>query len=121
MSVEARMVHRLSVERATAGAADDYGQPAQAWAASASAVPANIVAKSAHEVALLSQGGAVVSAMTIHLPIGTDITPADRLHHDPAACPVSANDVGDVLYQLTAVRDASGAGIFLRCDATEVA
>ena len=120
MSVEQRMIHRLSIERATDGADNGYGEAAQSWAAVATVV-AYVVAKSAKEMAALHQGGAIVSDLTIGMPIGTDVTPADRLHHDPATCPVAANDLGDVRYQLTAVRDASGAGIFLRCDASEVA
>jgi head-tail adaptor len=120
MSVEARMIHRLTIERATAGTEDAWGNPAQSWAA-VGTTRAYVVHKSAKEVALLSEGGAVVSELTIGMPIGTDVTPADRLHHDPAVCSVAANDLTDVYFQLTAVRDASGAGIFLRCDAGEVA
>lgn len=119
MSVTDRMIHRIAIERATAGTVDDYGQPTQTWG-TASTVPAFIVTKSAKEVALLSQGGAVVSAITIGVPIGTDLDPADRLHHDPAVCPVVGNDLPDRLYQTSAVRDASGAGIYLRADASEV-
>lgn len=119
MSVNDRMIHTLSIERASAGAPDEWGQPTQVWTAIASTA-AYVVTKSAREVALLSQGGAVVSAITIGVPIGTDVTPADRLHHDPAVCTVAVNDLADVRYQLTAVRDASGAGIYLRCDATEI-
>jgi len=119
MSVEDRMNHTLAVERLTEGAENDYGEPTQTWTATSSTA-AYVVEKSAHEVALLSQGGAVIGAWTIGMPIGTDVTPADRLHHDPATCTVAVNDLADVRYQLTAVRDASGAGIFLRCDASEV-
>ncbi len=119
MSISARMIHTISIERATAGAPDEYGQPTQTWA-SIGNVPAFVVTKSAREVALLSQGGAVIGVMSIGVPIGTDVTPADRLRHDPAACKVAVNDLPDVRYQLTAVRDASGAGIYLRCDATEI-
>ena len=119
MSVSDRMIHRLSVERAASGAEDDYGQPAQTWS-SVGSTPAYVVEKSAREVALLSQGGAVIGTLTIGMPIGTDVTEADRLHHDPTACSVAVNDLADVLYELTAVRDASGAGIFLRCDAEEI-
>ena len=113
------MIHRLAIERATAGALDDYGQPSQTWGTVAT-VPAFVVTKSAKEVALLSQGGAVVSAITIGVPIGTDLDPADRLHHDPAVCPVADNDLPDRSYQLQGVRDASGAGIYLRADAMAV-
>ncbi len=120
MTITGRMIHTLAVERATAGAVDDYGQPTLTWA-SIGNVPGFVVTKTAREVALLSQGGAAVSTLTIGLPIGTDVKPADRLHHDPAACTVAVNDLADVRYQLSAVRDASGAGIYTRCDAEEVA
>ena len=120
MSVDDRMIHTLAIERATAGALDDYGQPSQTWGAIAT-TRAFVITRSAIEVALLSQGGAVVSTIVIGVPIGTDLVPADRLHHVPAACTVAANDLPDVLYELTGVRDASGAGIYLRCDAVEVA
>jgi head-tail adaptor len=119
MSVDDRMIHILAVERASAGAPDDYGQPTQSWGAT-STTRAFVVTRSAIEVALLSQGGAVVSTIVIGVPMGTGLTPADRLHHDPAACTVAANDLPDVLYELTGVRDASAAGIYLRCDAAEV-
>ena len=119
MSVDDRMIHTLAIERSSAGTPDDLGQSTQVWGAIAT-TRAFVVTKSAHEVALLSQGGAVVSAITIGVPIGTDLVPADRLHHVPAACTVAANDLPDVLYELTDVRDASGAGIYLRCDATEI-
>jgi head-tail adaptor len=119
MTVDDRMIHSLAIERASAGASDDYGQPTQAWGSLAT-TRALIVTRSAIEVALLSQGGAVVSTVVIGVPIGTDLVPADRLHHVPAACTVAANDLPDVLYELTGVRDASGAGIYLRCDAVEI-
>ncbi len=127
MSVDDRMIHTLAIERP--GVArdgngdpilDGYGQPTQAWVAIAT-THAFIATRSAIEVALLSQGGAVVSTISIGVPIGTDLVPADRLHHDPAACTVAENDLPDVLYELIGVRDASGAGIYLRCDAVEVA
>jgi hypothetical protein len=120
MSVDDRMIHTLAIERPSAGAPDDYGQPSQTWGAIAT-TRAFVITRSAIEVALLSQGGAVVSTIVVGVPIGTDLVPADRLHHAPAACTVAANDLPDVLYELTGVRDASGAGIYLRCDAVEVA
>jgi head-tail adaptor len=119
MSVEDRMIHTLSIERASAGAVDPYDQPTQIWTAIATTA-AYVVEKSAREVALLSQGGAVIGAFTIGVPTGTDLSPADRLRHNPAACEVVFNDLAAALYQLTAVRDASGAGFFLRCDASEI-
>lgn len=126
-TVEVRMVHRVVVERSgtiIAGTPpvpvlDDYHQPVQAWTAHAP-VAAFIVEKSAREVALITQGGAVVSTLTIGLPAETDVTPADRLFHDDAVCPVVADDLGVHRYQLQNVRDAMGELIYLRCDATVV-
>lgn len=129
MSAEARMAHRVTVERSApvldshgAPVLDAYSQPTAAFSAHATGVLASITAKSAREVASISQAGAVVSTVTIDVPVGTDITPADRVRHAAASCPVPAPiELPDRVYQLQGVRDASAAGLFLRCDATEVA
>lgn len=126
-TVESRMVHRVAVERTSALVAgtpptpvlDDYSQPVVAWLAIAT-VPAFIVEKSAREVALLNQGGAVISTLTIGVPTETDLTTADRLHHDPANCPVVAGEIVERRFQIHNVRDAVSELLYLRCDATVV-
>jgi head-tail adaptor len=113
------MIHTLAVERAVAGPLDEYGQPTLTWPTIAM-VSAFVTTKSEYEVALQSQGGAVISTVTIGVSIGVDVVPADRLRHDPAICKVAVHDLPARLYELQGARDASGAGIYLRCAATEI-
>ena len=65
MSFESLLIHRLAVERATSGALDAYGQPARTYATLAT-FRGRIEPKSATEVRLLSQAGAVVSDHTLY-------------------------------------------------------
>jgi head-tail adaptor len=94
MGIESRYIHTLVIERATAGAPDDYGQPVQAWATLAT-VAGLVLPKSAREVALTSQGGAVVADHTIFMA-PRDVTEADRVKLSP--------DDGRI-FELTGVRN----------------
>lgn len=73
-----RFVHELTLERATAGAVDDYNQPTNTWAAIAT-VPGLVQPKSVDELNQANQGGPVVGDHSIFLPANTDIEEADRL------------------------------------------
>lgn len=96
MTFDARLIHTLVVERATAGAVDDYGHPARTYA-TLSTVKGLVQPKSYREVALTSQAGAVVSTHTAYLR-PTDIQEADRILY------------GSARYEVSGVRDAAGIG-----------
>ena len=81
MPIETAYIHTLAIERTSAGALDDYGQPSQTWAVLAT-VPGLIQPKSAREVMLASQGGAAVSLHTIFTG-PTDVTTRDRIRKVP--------------------------------------
>ncbi|MFZ0324731.1 MAG: head-tail adaptor protein [Actinomycetes bacterium] len=98
--------HQLVIERATDGALDAYGQPARTYATLAT-VRGLVQPKTAQEVALTNQAGAVISTHTIYL-LPTDVTAADRIRFEP--------DDGR-LFQLDGVRDVAGLGIHLELDA----
>lgn len=106
MSFADRLRHSLVLERPVAGADDGYGQATQTWTAIRS-LPGLVQPKTAREIALLSQAGAVVSEQTIYLLPG-DVRAADRIRFEP--------DDGR-RYELTGVRDAAGLGHHLECDA----
>ena len=76
-------VHSLVIERATAGALDDYGQPSQTWATS-STVRGLVQPKSSREKAQANQAGAVLSEFSIYVPLATDLHAADRVVYDGA-------------------------------------
>jgi head-tail adaptor len=98
--------HPLAIERATAGAVDDYNQPSVSWSVLAS-VRGLVQPKSAREIVQQNDAGAVASTHTIYLP-RTDVTAADRIRFDP--------DDGR-LFELDAVNDAAGQGHHLEVDA----
>lgn len=81
MGIESRYIHTLVIERAVAGAEDDYGHAAQTWQPLAT-VAGLVMPKSAREVAQLSQGGPVVGDFTIFMA-PRDVAPADRIHLVP--------------------------------------
>jgi head-tail adaptor len=110
MSFDSRLVHRLAIERSTAGAVDDQNMPAQTWSTLAE-VAGLIQPKSARETAQLNQAGVVVSTHTIYLR-PTDITEADRIR---------AITGPPGTYQLDGIRDAAGLGHHLEIDAQMVA
>lgn len=98
--------HVVTIERATAGSRDDYGHPTQTWTAQ-TGVQAWVQPKSARDLALLSQGGPVVSDYTIFTH-ATDISESDRIVF------------GAQTYQIDGVRDAAGIGHHLEIDAHKV-
>jgi hypothetical protein len=103
-TIEARFRDRLVVERAGAVldglgdvVLDDYGQPVLGWTAIAT-IDGLIVPKTSREVALQSQGGAVVNDHTVYVMPG-DVTAADRILRYGTSGPY---------YQVTGIRDALG-------------
>ena len=97
MSFDSMLKDTLVIERAAAGAVDGYGQPAQTWATLAT-VPGLVRSKSVKEMALTSQGGAVVANHTIYLNV-RDVTAKDRVKLSP--------DDGRI-FELTGVRNRMG-------------
>ena len=106
MSFDSRLLHTLVIQRASAGAVDEYNQPTQTWA-NLLEVRGLVQPKSVREVAQLNQAGAVTSTHTIFLR-PTDLQEADR---------IVAN--GNT-YQVTGVRDPAGLGHHYEVDATLV-
>jgi head-tail adaptor len=109
MSFDSRLVHRLIIERSTAGAVDDYNQPTQAWATMAT-VPGLVQPKTAQEVPQLDQAGAVVSTHTIFVR-PTDVLASDRIRFEI--------DDGR-RFEIDGIRDAAGLGHHLEIDARVV-
>lgn len=97
MSFDSLLIHTLVIERATAGTVDDYGQPAESWAALAT-VPGLVMPKTVKEMALTSQEGAVIANHTIYMDV-RDVTAADRVKLSP--------DDGRI-FELTGVRNLMG-------------
>jgi SPP1 family predicted phage head-tail adaptor len=97
----------IVIERVTNGTEDEYGNPAQTWTALGDPVAASVQPKKAQDMALLSQGGPVISDHTIYL-YPTALNEGDRIRFDP--------DDGR-LYQVDGVRDAAGRGHHLEVDA----
>jgi SPP1 family predicted phage head-tail adaptor len=87
----------------TNGAEDERGVPAQTWATLAT-VKGSVQPKSVQEVAQLTQGGPVVSDLTLFLH-PTDLREGDRI----------IGAAGQV-YQVDGVRDPAGAGHHLEVD-----
>jgi hypothetical protein len=103
MSFDSRLLHTLVIERATPGPEDDYGHASRTYSALAT-VPGLVQPKAYREVALTSQGGAVISTHTIFMR-PTDLQEADRILY------------GGHLYEITGVRDAAGLGHHYEVDA----
>jgi head-tail adaptor len=97
---------------------DEYGQAIRSYRDVAT-IMAAIQPKSAREIALLSQAGAVVTDYTAYLLPG-DISTHDRLFHDPTDCPM-VNDLPLGWYELHTTLDAAGKGHHIQADATFVA
>lgn len=70
--------HTLVIERATAGAPDDYNQPSETYATIAT-VRGLVQPKSVEEQARLNEGGVVTSDHSIFLPSTTEVDEADRI------------------------------------------
>lgn len=123
MTIGARFVpHRVSLLRQVRqtdelgdDVLDEYGQPISTTDTVASDVRAGIQPKSAREVAATHEAGAVPSDTRIYL-LPRDITSADAIYHDPAACPLS-NDLPEATYNIVGLRDAAGAGHHVEIDA----
>lgn len=111
MSFDSLLVHSLVIERATAGAVDEYNQPTLTWA-TLTTVPGLVQPKSVREVAQLNEAGAVVSTHTAFLR-PTDITERDRIA-------IAAGSMAGT-YQIDGIRDAAGLGHHLEIDCRKVA
>jgi len=117
--LKSSFLHRLVIERSTAGAVDDHNNPTRTWAAIAT-VTGTVVAKTPEEVVQVNEAGAVVGTHKILL-LPTDVAEADRVRHDAAACPVPADrDLPDALYEPTGIRNTAGTGINLAIEARQV-
>lgn len=110
MSFDDRLLHSLAIERATAGAVDEYNQATQTWATLAT-VAGLVQPKNVRETAQLNQSGAVVSTHTIYLR-PTDVDTADRIT-------VAAGAMAGT-YQIDGIRNAAGLNHHLELDAREV-
>lgn len=106
MSFDSRLIHSLVIERATAGAVDEYNQPTLTWGTLAT-VPGLVQPKSVREMVQLNESGAVLSTHTAYLR-PTTITAADRLRI--AAGPMAGT------YLVDGIRDAAGLGHHLEID-----
>lgn len=123
MTIGARFLnHRISILRQVRRAdelgddvLDDYGQPLADTDTVAADVAAGIQPKTGRELAAQHQAGAVLGDTRIYL-LPRDITTADAIYHDPAACPAPI-DLPAATYNLVAVRDAAGRGHHLEIDA----
>jgi head-tail adaptor len=102
-TIAASFPHTLVIERASEGAADDRGVPAQSWATLAT-VSGRIEPKTVREAMQLSQAGPVVSTHTAYL-LPTDIAEGDRIAS------------GGSTYQIDGIRDPDGLGIITVVDA----
>lgn len=104
MSFDDRLRHTLVVKRLAPvldgsgdPVLDDYGQPTFAPTTFAT-VPGLIQPRTAQEVALLSQGGAVASTHIGYMRLLAGLTTADWIEHD------------GIRYDITGMPDAAGLG-----------
>ena len=95
--------HSLVIERASSGAVDDRGVPAQTWSTLAT-VAGRVEPKTVEEMTQHSQDGPVTSTHTIYM-VPRDITEADRITYAGGT------------YQLDGIVDADGLGIVYAIDA----
>lgn len=115
MALADRLPHTVVIERATRGARDEHGVPAEAWATLAT-VAGWLQPRLRREATEATEGGAVRGD---HLLI---LLPTDVHEHDRVV--VSGTDGGrlDGTYGITAVIDAAGKGhhLELECKRSEV-
>lgn len=98
--------HTVIVNRATAGAVDEYNQPSETYAQLA-VVQALIQPKDGTELALLNEAGPVRGRYRVFM-YPTDVREGDQLIHD------------DEIYELTFIANAGGAGHHLEIDAERI-
>lgn len=108
MTMGVRLIHTVAIQRATAGAVDDYNQPSQTFATIAT-VKALIQPKSGLELAQANQAGAVRGEYRVFM-YPTDVDEGDYLIRET---PVE-------VYQILFVADAAGQGHHLQLDCTRV-
>lgn len=99
--------HVVTIERATPGAKDERGEPAQTWSTLAT-VRASVQPLSDADLMQLGQGGPVESTWKVYIE-PTDVTDADRLRE------------GSRTLQIDSKSDQGGAGHHIRLDCHEVA
>lgn len=117
MSFAAKLLHTLTIERPAEGADDAYGQPVPTFGTYAT-VKGLPQPKTIREMALVSQGGAVVGDWTVFLEM-IAMRESDRIVHDPITCPMpGVRDLPYGTFQPTGVRIAAGVGHHLEVDAT---
>lgn len=96
---DSRLIHMLVIERATAGAVDEYNNPTQVWATLA-VVPGRVQAKSGRELAQLNDAGPVRGEFRVFMR-PTDVLESDHL---------ILSESGEI-YEIGFVAPRSGAGI----------
>jgi hypothetical protein len=102
-----KLHHEVEVYRATAGAVDDYNQPALTFASIAT-IHALIQSRRGDELALTSEGGPVRGRYRVFVEGLPDIQEGDHLVYGAEA------------YELTFVENAGGANHHLEIDAERV-
>ena len=114
MPLEERLRHTVVIERATKGARNEQGIPAETWAALAT-VKGWLQPRRRRELVEPSSGGAVVGDYRLWL-MPTDITEADRVV-------VSGTDLGryDGTYSIEGIVDPAGKGQHLELGVDRVA
>ena len=119
MSYSDRLIHTLSVVRQVdTDDLDDYGQPITS--STTRTVTGLPQPKRIREVAAIHQAGAPVGSWTIFVSMD-DVLEADAVDHLIATCPVpDANDLPDMHWEITGVRNAAGLGHHLEVDASVV-
>jgi hypothetical protein len=112
-----RLIHTLSVVRQVdTGSKDDYGQPITTpTTRSVSGLPQP---KRVREVAAIHESGASIGSWTIFL-LMDDVIESDSIDHVAATCPVT-DDLPDMHWNITGVRNAAGLGHHLEVDASVV-
>lgn len=116
MSFAGKLLHTLVVERPSLSTDDEYGQPARTYSTYAE-IKGLPQPKTIREVALLSQGGAVVGEWTVFLAM-IALKESDRIVHDPLICPMpGVRDLPYGTFEPTGIRQAAGIGHHLEVDA----
>ena len=120
MSFTSLLDHRVYLERDLASGGDDeWGQPVTLTEVSGP-FAASIQPKRVREVALISQGGAVIGDYTI-FTLPRRIAASDAIIHDETMCPKASEvDYPTLRFEVTGVRNPAGRGHHLEVDASLV-
>ena len=120
MSFSSLLTHTVHIERDEDSENEDPYGTGTTIVAVGQNFKADIQPRSAREIAASSQAGAPLSEYTIFM-LPRVLSPGDRIIHDTALCALpDSRDFGDLLFEIDAIRNATGRGHHLEVDVRAV-